>query len=486
MTLRRITVFNNIRCKICDSPQTPFVQKPEKPTFIFSCYFLNYMSMADKANSSSLHGDQLQTDYFSTAYRAAKKWASALVFFIVLVVGAFIFRIDPYFNILTTKSLKHSTGFPLTCTNESLTKTCNVNYPMTFEAHESSNSTCPDYFQWIHEDLQPWRSAGISRDMIERAKDMANFRLVIVKGKAYVETYFKSFQTRDMFTLWGFLQLLRLYPGRIPDLELMFGCGDMPRVVKNDYQGPNATSPPPLFQYCGHADHLSIIFPDWSFWGWAELSIKPWEDMLKLLVEGTKKKKWKDRVPYAYWKGNPDVSPNREDLMTCNVSDKHDWNARIYAQHYWPISQENKCRDIKFAVEWGNSHPHKAQAIGKAGSRFIEKNLKVEYVYAYMFHLLREYAKLLKFKPEIPAGGVEICSESMACPEEGLRRKFMVDSMVNFPSDTLPCNMPPPLEPAAIEALFERNENITRQVVRWQNEYWESSNKTESSGSRNH
>lgn len=54
--------------------------------------------------------------------------------------------------------------------------------------------------------------------------------------------------------------------------------------------------------------------------------------MLKLLVEGTKKKKWKDRVPYAYWKGNPDVSPNREDLMTCNVSDKHDWNARLYAQ----------------------------------------------------------------------------------------------------------------------------------------------------------
>lgn len=107
MTLRRITVFNNIRCKICDSPQTPFVQKPEKPTFIFSCYFLNYMSMADKANSSSLHGDQLQTDYFSTAYRAAKKWASALVFFIVLVVGAFIFRIDPvsflfYMNIIST------------------------------------------------------------------------------------------------------------------------------------------------------------------------------------------------------------------------------------------------------------------------------------------------------------------------------------------------------------------------------------------------
>lgn len=26
-------------------------------------------------------------------------------------------------------------------------------------------------------------------------------------------------------------------------------------------------------------------------------------------------------------------------------------------QHYWPIRPDNKCRDIKFAVDWGNTHP---------------------------------------------------------------------------------------------------------------------------------
>lgn len=25
-------------------------------------------------------------------------------------------------------------------------------------------------------------------------------------------------------------------------------------------------------------------------------------------------------------------------------------------EHYWPIRPDNKCRDIKFAVEWGNNH----------------------------------------------------------------------------------------------------------------------------------
>lgn len=27
--------------------------------------------------------------------------------------------------------------------------------------------------------------------------------------------------------------------------------------------------------------------------------------------------------------------------------------------HYWPIREEEKCRDIKFAVFWGNSHKKK-------------------------------------------------------------------------------------------------------------------------------
>ena len=28
-------------------------------------------------------------------------------------------------------------------------------------------------------------------------------------------------------------------------------------------------------------------------------------------------------------------------------------------QHYWPIRDDDKCRSIKFAVDWGNSHKQK-------------------------------------------------------------------------------------------------------------------------------
>lgn len=63
-----------------------------------------------------------------------------------------------------------------------------------------------------------------------------------------------------------------------------------------------------------------------------EINIKPWKNVLEDIKEGNKRTKWKDRVPFAYWKGNPTVAPTRADLMRCNVTDKIDWNARLFIQ----------------------------------------------------------------------------------------------------------------------------------------------------------
>jgi hypothetical protein len=75
---------------------------------------------------------------------------------------------------------------------------------MTFETEESSPVACLEYTQWIHEDLRPWKSTGITMDMVERGRDFADFRLVIVRGKAYVEKYREAYETRDIFTIWEF------------------------------------------------------------------------------------------------------------------------------------------------------------------------------------------------------------------------------------------------------------------------------------------
>lgn len=62
----------------------------------------------------------------------------------------------------------------------------------------------------------------------------------------------------------------------------------------------------------------------------AEVNIKPWAKSMVAIQEGNKMTPWKDRVAYAYWRGNPNVAPTRRDLLTCNVSDQQDWNTRLY------------------------------------------------------------------------------------------------------------------------------------------------------------
>ncbi|KAL5718504.1 hypothetical protein ACHQM5_011400 [Ranunculus cassubicifolius] len=435
---------------------------------------------------------------------------------------------------------KNKIHYSLNCTTTNRTQTCPRKLPVIDKDYQSpSLSSCPDYFNWIHEDLQPWKETGITTEMLERARPTANFRLVILNGKAYVETYWRAFQTRDVFTLWGILQLLKMYPGKVPDLDLIFDCNDPPVILSRDYKetGPNATTPPPLFRYCGSEDTLDIPFPDWSFWGWPEVNIKPWESLLKEVNKGNKKVKWVNRVPYAYWKGNPYVADIRGDLMKCNSSGKQDWNARLYAQnwmaeaekgfkhsnlakqctyrykiyiegrswsvsqkyilacnsptllvkphyydtftrsllplqHYWPIKDNDKCPSIKFAVDWGNTHKKKAQEIGKAANNYINKNMTMEYVYDYMFHVLNEYSKLLRFKPVIPEKAVEFCSETMACPADGLVRNFMMDTIVKSPSDTAPCILPS-TDPNSRASFVKKKENALQQVEMWQSKYWE-------------
>ncbi|KAK6249748.1 hypothetical protein SCA6_003753 [Theobroma cacao] len=94
--------------------------------------------------------------------------------------------------------------------------------------------------------------------MIERGKSSAVLRLMIVNGKVYMEKSYEPYQTRDLFTLWGILQLLRFYPRMLLDLDLLSFTGDKIMIRKREYEGPNSTSPSPLFQHCREEEALDI------------------------------------------------------------------------------------------------------------------------------------------------------------------------------------------------------------------------------------
>ncbi|KAI4364737.1 hypothetical protein MLD38_020792 [Melastoma candidum] len=458
---------------------------------------------------------------------------------LLLISGGFFSRVDDFnfsdpsfFTGETEPSSVESTRIleRINCTTGTEPWACPLNYPTRLDPNLNSSGSCPEYFRWIYEDLRPWKETGITREMLEHPKtrEFRHFRVIVLDGKAYLETFKRAYQTRDVFTVWGILQLLRLYPGKVPDLELIFCCEDATVIPKSEYPDNETSGPPPLFHYCGKDASFDIPFPDWSFWGWPEVNVKPWEVMIRAIREKSNKIKWEDRQPFAYWKGNL-LNDNRRELMKCNKRWIRDWKVRAFSQdwaeeinkgfktsnleeqckyrykiyvegrswsvsekyimacnsttlmvqpeyydfftrgmypleHYWPIRPNNKCGDIKFAVEWGNRHPSEAQKIGETGTRYVEESVKIEYVYQYMLHMLTEYAKLLRFKPEVPPGATEICSETMACAAEGLTKRYMLESLVTAPSNTLPCTMLPSFDPADLESIRRRKANATRQI----------------------
>ncbi|GAB2302170.1 hypothetical protein Dimus_036187 [Dionaea muscipula] len=142
----------------------------------------------------------------------------------------------------------------------------------------------------------------------------------------------------------------------------------------------------------------------------------------------------------------------------------------IPLKHYWPINASHICPSIKFAVEWGNNHTDEAQKIAKAGSKFIKQEMAMDNVYDYMFHVLDQYGKLLKYKPTVPPGAVELCSETWVCSPVGFETTVKIESMVNGRSQQNPCTMPPPYEQRALEAFLDENDKIKKQVEKWESQ----------------
>ena len=101
----------------------------------------------------------------------------------------------------------------------------------------------------------------------------------------------------------------------------------------------------------------------------------------------------------------------------------------------------------------------------------------MDYVYDFMLHLLKEYAKLLKFEPTIPPNAVELCSEKMACQANGLAREFMRESMVYDYVDTSPCNMPPPYSLTSLTSLLKKKSDSIKEVELWEKKFWENPKK---------
>ncbi|KAI5059392.1 hypothetical protein GOP47_0025711 [Adiantum capillus-veneris] len=377
-----------------------------------------------------------------------------------------------------------------------------VSFPQSKnKINQSFSPQCPDYFRFIHHDLAPWKKTKISKELLDAARTgnhEASFTVVIKSGRLFVDPIGNCYQTRAIFTIWGFLQLLKYYPGLVPDVELVFGCGDRPAIPRGNY---THSFPPPVFRYCTTLNHFDIPFPDWSYWGWPEVNIQPWELELQSIHRGSSRSTWRQRVPKAFWKGNTFMGDGtRMELVKCNREtadiQSQDWDKevrskfrhsklseqckhryKVYVEgigwsvslkyilacdspvllvqpkfleffsrgliprkHVWPVPPtSDMCPTIASAVEWGNMHMLEAMELGKQGSRFVMEEVSMARVYNYMLHLLREYANLLDFEPVPGAHLQELCADAFLCVAPPNEVPFYQSSMVHHPSESVPC-----------------------------------------------
>ncbi|OIW03303.1 hypothetical protein TanjilG_09950 [Lupinus angustifolius] len=70
------------------------------------------------------------------------------------------------------------------------------------------------------------------------------------------------------------------------------------------------------------------------------------------------------------------------------------------------------------------------------------KNLRMDRIYDYMFHLISEYSKLIDFKPTPPSTALEVCIDSVLCYADDKQRLFLSKSNV-VPSQAPPCTLKP-------------------------------------------
>ncbi|URE21130.1 hypothetical protein MUK42_11134, partial [Musa troglodytarum] len=281
---------------------------------------------------------------------------------------------------------------------------------------------CPSFFRWIHRDLQPWRRSRISPAMVAEAGRHGAMRVVNLEGKRlFVDLYYACVQSRAMFTIWVLLQLLRRCPGVVPDVESCLIAWTGPPLI-----GPSTvrTTVAPMAVISRHRRRSSATAPPEIILT-SPSRTGPSGAEFQNIKLGSQTMKWRKRARTAYWKGNPDVqSPVREAFYKIyaegyawSVSLKYivacgslaliiepryeDFFSRglVPKENYWPISPTDLCPSIKFAVEWGNRNPSKAEAIGKKGQAFMQE-LNLDQVYDYMYHLI-EYSKLQRISSQL-------------------------------------------------------------------------------------
>ncbi|KAI4963391.1 hypothetical protein ZWY2020_014168 [Hordeum vulgare] len=88
------------------------------------------------------------------------------------------------------------------------------------------------------------RSQRRRRRPMRRDRASASMHVTITRGGTWlhVDLYHACMQSRALFTVWSLSHLMRQYPGRVPDMDLMFDYMDRSAINRTKHTGDGAAS----------------------------------------------------------------------------------------------------------------------------------------------------------------------------------------------------------------------------------------------------
>uniref|UniRef100_A0AAG5CQ80 Glycosyl transferase CAP10 domain-containing protein n=1 Tax=Anopheles atroparvus TaxID=41427 RepID=A0AAG5CQ80_ANOAO len=335
-----------------------------------------------------------------------------------------------------------------------------------------NNTNCNCHINVLKDDLRPFKSQGITQDMIKRAKQY---------GTHYQVIGHKLYRQREcMFPARcsGVEHFVKPLLPTLPDMDLVVNCRDWPQVHRHWSKEKT-----PVFSFSKTAEYLDIMYPAWAFWeGGPAIALYPtglgrWDRHRKSITDAAAKMPWERKESKAFFRGSrtsderdalvllsraqpslvdaqytknqawksPQDTLNEEPAREVSLEDhcnyrflfnfrgvaasfrfKHlflchslvfhvgdEWQEFFYPSlkpwvHYVPVPVQNSPDELEALIRFFQEHDDLARGIAERGYEQIWNHLRMKDVECYWNKLLKRYGKLIRYPVEKDSSLMEV------------------------------------------------------------------------------
>ncbi|XP_020606070.1 protein O-glucosyltransferase 1-like [Orbicella faveolata] len=285
----------------------------------------------------------------------------------------------------------------------------------TANYQDCSNKKCACYSDVIDDDLRIWKERGGIKKSDFDNTDGRGVHYQIINHKLYREN-----NCMFPFRCKGVEHFILEIIDKLPDMEMRINVRDYPQI-------PKWSNPLPVFSFSKTGNEYDIMYPAWTFWegGPAVWPIYPtglgrWDLMRDEIEKKAKEWPWKKKQTKAFFRGSRLVYyvGFKQAFIFHPLCCRYLFNFRGVAASF-RFKHLFLCKSLVFHVgdewleffyralkPWVHYIPVETdlknvrKAVAERGYQFIKDHLRMQDIRCYWKKLLKNYAKLMQWKPK--------------------------------------------------------------------------------------